>query len=103
MVDAMPHFEALAVGYEAARAAVGHAAHAAHAQIDDDVAALQRDHAGASARSSLSPGVPVDMPPPAVPPSGGGVPGALIPDMPLVDAPVVSSSLAFDDAPLWQS
>ena len=102
-VDTMPHLEALAASLEEAKAAVVRAAGAAHAQIDGDLEAL-RQFTAAPARPPLIPGVPIEEPPPYVPPApSADSHNALIPDTPLVDSPLSNSSLAFDDAPLWQS
>ena len=103
MMDSMPHLEALAAGLNEAKAAVAQAAQAAHAQIDGDLETLERLTRPAE-RPPLIPGVPVDVPPPYVPPAPSAeTSNALIPDTPLVDSPLSNSSLAFDDAPLWQS
>ena len=77
-------------------------AQAAHAQIDGDLHALV-ELGGPPARPPLIPGVPVEEPPPYVPPPSVTAHNALIPDTPLLDSPLSNSSLAFDDAPLWQS
>jgi hypothetical protein len=94
------HQEALARQLEAALAEVTGAANAARATIDADIETLQTlAHAGD--RPPLIADVPVDEPPPYVPPSSAPSVHALIPDTPLVEAPAVA---AFDDdAPLWQS
>ncbi len=102
-MDAMPHLEALAAGLNEAKSGISRAAQAAHAQIDGDLEALQQ-LTSPPARPPLIPGVPIDEIPPYIPPAPSADAGnALIPDTPLVDAPLSNSSLAFDDAPLWQS
>jgi hypothetical protein len=100
-MEASQHLEALAHAYEAAMAEVGRAAEAAHAQIDGDLEGLMQ--LNGTGRPPLIANVPVDEPPPYVPPAPSRAHNALIPDTPLVDSPLSSSSLAFDDAPLWQS
>jgi hypothetical protein len=101
-MEATQHLEALAHAYEAAMSEVGRAAQAAHAQIDGDLEALTQ--LNGTGRPPLIPNVPVDEPPPYIPPAPSMTAhNALIPDTPLVDSPLSSSSLAFDDAPLWQS
>jgi hypothetical protein len=101
-MEATQHLEALAHAYEAAMGEVARTAQAAHARIDGDLEALsERNGAG---RPPLIPNVPVDEPPPYIPPAPSMTAHhALIPDTPLVEKPFSSSSLAFDDAPLWQS
>lgn len=102
-MDAMPHLEALAASLNQAKDVVARGAQAAHAQIDGNLEALHAFTAPPS-RPPLIPGIPIEEPPPYVPPApNGDSHHALIPDTPLVDAPLSNSSLAFDDAPLWQS
>jgi hypothetical protein len=104
MADATAHLNALASAYDAAVAEIGRAAQSAHAQIDGDLSALQQLAGSANTRPPLIPNVPIDEPPPYVPPPPSAQShNALIPDTPLVDSPLSNSSLAFDDAPLWQS
>jgi hypothetical protein len=94
------HSAALAQQLEAALAEVTAAASAARASLDGDVAALQTlAHPVAAERPPLIPNVPVDEPPPYVPPPPAPSARALIPDTPLVEAPPAFD----DDAPLWQS
>jgi hypothetical protein len=96
------HLEELAQSYEAALAQIATAAQAAHARIDGDLEALAQ--LSGTGRPALIRDVPIDEPPPYVPPPSAAAPNALIPDTPLVDAPAAgASSIAFDDAPLWQS
>jgi len=103
-MEATQHFDALASSYEEAKAELGRAAQAAHAQIDGDLEALKHLSGPTGARPPLIPGVPFDEPPPYIPPAPSAQShNALIPDTPLVDSPLSNSSLAFDDAPLWQS
>ena len=101
-MDPTLHLEAIASGYEAAMGDVTQAALAAHAQIDGDLEALQQLAGNSSSRPPLIADVPIDEPPPYVPPAAISY-NALIPDTPLVDSSLANSSLAFDDAPLWQS
>ena len=104
MTDATEHVDALTVAYEDAIADVGRLAQSAHAQIDGDLAALQQLAGTSPKRPPLIANVPIDEPPPYVPPPPSAQShNALIPDTPLVDSPLSNSSLAFDDAPLWQS
>jgi hypothetical protein len=99
-MDATAHLEALAGAYEAAMTEVGRAAQAAHDRVDNDLAGLN-EVAAAGARPAPFADVPFDEPQPYVPSSGAY--NAAIPDTPLVDSPLSNASLAFDDAPLWQS
>jgi len=101
-MDATVHLAALASAYTAALEEIAQAAQNAHAQIDGDLQALV-ELGGPPSRPPLIAGVPVEEPPPYVPPPSVPARNALIPDTPLVDSPLSSSSLAFDDAPLWQS
>jgi hypothetical protein len=103
MADDAAHLAALASAYEAAVAAVGRAAADAHAQIDGDHETVQHLGGSGGTRPPLIAGVPFDDPPPYAPPTSTLSHNALIPDTPLVDSPLSNSSLAFDDAPLWQS
>jgi hypothetical protein len=86
---------------DAALAEIGTSADTSRAAIDGDIEAL---HAlGASGgRPPLIADVPVDEPPPYVPPPLAPSVHALIPDTPLVDLPA-SPAFVDDDAPLWQS
>jgi hypothetical protein len=103
-MEATEHFAALASSYEEAKAQLGRDTQAAHAQIDGDVEALKHLSGPGGVRPPLIPGVPFDEPPPYVPPAPSAQSrNALIPDTPLVDSPLSTTSLAFDDAPLWQS
>lgn len=99
------HLQVLAEQYEADVAAITTAAEAARALLDSDANAM-RDMAGADmARPPLIPDVPLDEPPPYVPPPISPSANALIPDTPLVDTrpPNPATTIAFDDAPLWQN
>jgi hypothetical protein len=95
------HTDALARQFDAALAEVAAAADAARATIDSDIETLH-GLAHAADRPPLIPDVPVEEPPPYVPPHAAPSANALIPDTPLVsEAPAAA---AFDDdAPLWQS
>jgi hypothetical protein len=104
MADATAHLGALTAAYDDAIAEIGRAAQAAHAQIDGDFAAIASIAGPSASRPPLIPNVPIDEPPPYIPPPPSSLShNALIPDTPLVDSPLSNSSLAFDDAPLWQS
>lgn len=99
------HLQVLAQQYQADVTAIATAAEAARALLEGDARAL-RDLAGPErARPPLIPDVPLDEPPPYVPPPLAPSANALIPDTPLVDSrPAPNpSSIAFDDAPLWQN
>jgi hypothetical protein len=98
-MDATAHLEALAGAYEAAMTEVARAAQAAHERVDADLAGLN-EVVAAGARPALMADVSFDEPSAYVP---SGAYNAAIPDTPLVDSPVSGASLAFDDAPLWQS
>jgi hypothetical protein len=94
------HAAALRAQLDAALSEISAAANESRATIDGDIDAL---HAlGQSAgRPPLIADVPVDEPPPYMPPPMSSSANALIPDTPLVDMPAAA---AFDDdAPLWQS
>ena len=98
-----PHFAALEARYNEDLAALSSAADAARAAVDGDLSAI-RTFAG---NGSLDPAdlladIPMDDLPAYVPPSLSSE-YALIPDTPLIDSPIANSSLAFDDAPLWQN
>jgi hypothetical protein len=101
-MDTTADLAALTASYDEAVAAIGRAAADAHAQVDGESSSLRAFVAQEGTRPPLIP-VPVDEPPPYVPPPAAANANALIPDTPLVDAPIANSSLAFDDAPLWQS
>jgi hypothetical protein len=95
------HQSALRAALDAAVSEITQAADAARAVIDGDVQTLHEMTAVAG-RPPLIADVPVDEPPPYVPPPMAPSAHALIPDTPLVDSP--GSASAFDDdAPLWQS
>jgi hypothetical protein len=95
------HQSALQQQLDAALAEIGTSADASRAIIDGDIEALHE--AGAtSGRPPLIADVPVDEPPPYIPPPVAPSVHALIPDTPLVDG--AGGLPAFDDdAPLWQS
>jgi hypothetical protein len=98
-----PHFAALEARYSEDLAAISAAADAARAAVDGDLGAL---HA-LSGNSAVDPAnlladIPMDELPPYVPPLLSSE-HALIPDTPLIDSPISNTSLAFDDAPLWQN
>jgi hypothetical protein len=88
--------------YETAVAAATSAAEAARANLDGSAAAL-RALASPDVRPPLIANVPVDELPPYVAPQIAASAHALVPDTPLIDSPIAGNSLAFDDAPLWQS
>ncbi|HEV8021695.1 MAG TPA: hypothetical protein VGP41_10555 [Candidatus Lustribacter sp.] len=95
------HQSALRAALDAALGEITQAADAARAVIDGDIQTLHEMTAVAG-RPPLIADVPVDEPPPYVPPPMAPSAHALIPDTPLVDSP--GSASAFDDdAPLWQS
>jgi hypothetical protein len=93
------HRNALQEQLDAALANIGKAADSSRAVIDGDIEALH-ELGHAAGRPPLIADVPIDEPPPYIPPPSAPSVHALIPDTPLVDIP----SVAFDDdAPLWQS
>jgi hypothetical protein len=94
------HTAALQQQYDDALAMISASADASRSVIDGDIEALNALSHPAS-RPPLIPDVPVDEPPPYMPPPMSSAAHALIPDTPLVDFPATA---AFDDdAPLWQS
>jgi hypothetical protein len=93
------HQHALQEQLDAALANVGKAADSSRAVIDGDIEALH-EVGQAAGRPPLIADVPVDEPPPYIPPPVAPSVHALIPDTPLVEAPAVAFD---DDAPLWQS
>jgi len=95
------HQTALKAALDAALSEIAQAADAARAVIEGDVQTLHQltEVAG---RPPLIADVPVDEPPPYIPPPLAPAANALIPDTPLVDAPGGISAFD-DDAPLWQS
>lgn len=94
------HAAALRQQLDAALAAITSSADESRSVIDGDIDALNGLGQTAS-RPPLIADVPVDEPPPYMPPPMSSSANALIPDTPLVDLPAV---VAFDDdAPLWQS
>jgi hypothetical protein len=94
------HLAALKQQFDAALADVGASADTSRAAIDGDIEALHEIGTSAG-RPPLIADVPVDEPPPYIPPPPAPSVHALIPDTPLVEMP---ASPAFDDdAPLWQS
>jgi hypothetical protein len=93
------HRNALRQRLDAALAEVGKAAEDSRAVIDGDIQALH-EFGQSMGRPPLIANVPIDEPPPYIPPPSAPSVHALIPDTPLVE----SSAAAFDDdAPLWQS
>jgi hypothetical protein len=96
------HQNALKAQLDAALADIGKTADTSRAVIDGDIEALQE--LGASVgRPPLIADVPIDEPPPYIPPPVSPSMHALIPDTPLVDTPGTASAFVEDDAPLWQS
>jgi hypothetical protein len=94
------HQDALKAQLDAALAEISASAAATRDAIDGDIKALNEMNAP-PARPQLIPDVPIDEPPPYIPPPVAPSANALIPDTPLVDS---GSLPAFDDdAPLWQS
>lgn len=93
------HLAALAERHENDLAAISAAAGAARDAIETGATELI---GRASGRMQLL-DVPVDDLPAYIPPPLPASEHALIPDTPLVDTALSNSSLAFDDAPLWQS
>lgn len=105
-MDVETHLAALQGAFEDAARAIAQAADEARSAIENDAGAL-REMLHDDERAPIIAGVPVDEPPPYIPPPMPAAANALIPDTPLVEAPPsassAASSLAFDDAPLWQS
>ncbi len=95
------HQDALRQQFDAALAEIGKAAGNSRATIDGDIEALHK-FGQPGGRPPLIADVPVDEPPPYVPPPVAPSLHALIPDTPLVDAPGAGTPFV-DDAPLWQS
>jgi len=95
------HDQALRQQLDAALAEIAAAAGQARATIAGDIEALHGVSEGPG-RLPLIADVPVDEPPPYVPPPMAPSVNALIPDTPLVDAPGAPAPFD-DDAPLWQS
>ena len=95
------HENALRAQLDAALAEVGKAADSTRAVIDGDIEALH-ELGQTAGRPPLIADVPIDEPPPYVPPPSTPSVHALIPDTPLVDSPGAASAFD-DDAPLWQS
>jgi hypothetical protein len=93
------HSNALKAKLDAALAEITKSADDTRAIIDGDIQALH-ELGQTAGRPPLIADVPVDEPPPYIPPPSAPSVHALIPDTPLLDSP----SAAFDDdAPLWQS
>jgi hypothetical protein len=97
-----PHLEALEARYNDDLTAIRIAADEARAAIDGDTNALT-SFASNGVRSTLLADVPIDDLPAYVPPPPLAAEHALIPDTPLIDGSLANTSLAFDDAPLWQN
>jgi hypothetical protein len=95
------HQSALQQQLDAALAEIGRAAVGSRATIEGNIDMLRE--LGRTGRPPLIADVPIDEPPPYVPPPAAPALHALIPDTPLVDAPGASTAFADDDAPLWQS
>jgi hypothetical protein len=94
------HQDALRGQLDAALAELSASATFTRDSIDGDIKALAEINRPVP-RPPLIPDVPVDEPPPYIPPPATPSANALIPDTPLVDS---GNSAAFDDdAPLWQS
>jgi hypothetical protein len=93
------HQNALQEQLDAALANISKAAESSRAVIDGDIEALH-EFGHAAGRPPLIADVPIDEPPPYIPPPSAPSVHALIPDTPLVDMPAVAFD---DDAPLWQS
>ncbi len=94
------HQAALQQQYDAALAELAKSAESTRQVIDGDIQALH-ELGQTAGRPPLIADVPVDEPPPYIPPPLAPSVHALIPDTPLLDSP---GSPAFDDdAPLWQS
>ena len=94
------HMSALQTQFDSALAEITSGAREARAAIDGEIEALQ-ELEETNGRPPLIADVPVDEPPPYIPPQAVPSANALIPDTPLVD---FGSSAAFDDdAPLWQN
>ena len=96
------HQDALRQQLAAALDEVAQGADASRAAIDGDIEALHQ-MSQTNGRPPLIADVPFDEPPPYIPPPVAPSAHALIPDTPLVEPGAPSASLAFDDAPLWQS
>jgi hypothetical protein len=96
------HQNALQQQLDAALAEIGKNADTSRAVIDGDIEAL-RELGVTTGRPPLIADVPIDEPPPYIPPPSAPSVHALIPDTPLVDSPGASSAFIDDDAPLWQS
>jgi hypothetical protein len=94
------HTAALHQQLDDALAMIAASADASRSVIDGDIETLNSLSHPAT-RPPLIADVPVDEPPPYLPPPISSSAHALIPDTPLVDFPAAA---AFDDdAPLWQS
>jgi hypothetical protein len=94
------HQDALKAQLDAALAEISASATATRDAIDGDIKTLNEMNTPPS-RPQLIPDVPIDEPPPYIPPPVAPSANALIPDTPLLDS---GSLPAFDDdAPLWQS
>ncbi len=94
------HQDALRSQLDAALRELTAAANATRDAVDGDIKALNEVNTPVT-RPPLIADVPVDEPPPYLPPPVAPSANALIPDTPLVDS---GNAAAFDDdAPLWQS
>ncbi len=94
------HDAAISQQLQVALAEITASAAGARASIDGDIAALEAKNKPPE-RAPALPNVPVEEPPPYVPPPQSHAAHALIPDTPLVEAPAMAPF--DDDAPLWQS
>jgi hypothetical protein len=101
VTDVSAHVAAIGAQYDSAVANITLCADAARRAAEADLAAVHEMLT--NDRPPLIAGIPVDEPPPYVPPPLPAAANALIPDTPLLETPAAASSLAFDDAPLWQS
>lgn len=96
------HLHALQDSYDDAVAHVTSVADDARAHVAGRAESLRR-LAEPEERPAIIANVPIDELPAYVPPTPTIAANALIPDTPLVSATLNPNSLAFDDAPLWQS
>jgi hypothetical protein len=96
------HMSALQASYDDAVSHIASAADDARANVEGSAQTL-RHLAGPEERPPIIANVPIDDVPAYVPPAPSMASNALIPDTPLVSSTLNPNSLAFDDAPLWQS
>lgn len=95
------HVDALIARHAADVAAIMSAAEGARNALNGSASELRALSGSNGSLPTTLGGLPVDDLPPYVPPPSAHAENALIPDTPLVDAPV--GAPAFDDAPLWQN